>query len=66
MKESPNLSSWIEIHDSTGKLNHLKEPFTLVIPNESVNIEDLPKVNTRIIIKPRKQVNENQPPTDDR
>ena len=66
MKKSPNLPQWVEIHDITGQLKHLDEPYILFVPNENVDIEDFPKVDTRITIKPRKQNNENQPPTDDR
>ena len=66
MKKSSNFPQWIEIHDITGQLKHLDEPYILLVPNENVIIEDLPKVDTRIIITPRKQNNENQPPTDDR
>ena len=66
IKKTPNLSSWVEIHDITGQFKHNKEPWMFVVPNENVNIEDLPKVDTQIIIIPRKKVNENQSPTDDR
>lgn len=60
IKKSPNLSSWVEIQDLNGQLKYLKEPFILVVPNENVNIEDLPKVDTRIIIKPP-QKNKREP-----
>ncbi len=34
MKKSPNLPQWIEIHNTTGQLKHMKDPLILVIPNK--------------------------------
>ena len=66
IKMSLNLPQWVEVHDPTRQLGHSKGRVILVIPNENVNVKDLPKVDTRIIVKPRKRINESQPPADDR
>ncbi len=66
IKKSPNLPSWIEIQDPKGGLLNLKGQYILILPSEKVKQEDLPEVETRVIISPRKPANENLPPTDDR
>ncbi len=53
--------TWIDIHDSKDKLKNLNNDLIWVAPREGK-----PKVETRVIFAPRKPVNENLPPTDDR
>ena len=62
MKKPSNQSEWDEINDAENKLKNQKEPLILVVPGKGN-----PKVETRVIIKPRKQIeNASSPPTDDR
>jgi len=63
IKKSPKLPQWIEIQDPKGGLLNLKGQYILILPSEKVKQEDLPKVETRVIISPRKPANENLPPT---
>ena len=53
--------TWIDIHDSKDKLKNFINDGIWVAPTEVK-----PKVETRVIFVPRKPVNENLPPTDDR
>lgn len=62
MKKPSNQPEWAEINDAENKLKAQKEPLILVVPGKGN-----PKVETRVIIKPRKQIeNASSPPTDDR
>lgn len=62
MKKSSNQPEWAEINDAENKLKNQKEPLILVVPGKGN-----PKVETRVIIKPREQIeNASSPPTDDR
>ncbi|MDE0638027.1 MAG: hypothetical protein OXI43_19475 [Candidatus Poribacteria bacterium] len=62
MKKPSNQPEWVEINDAENKLKNQKEPLILVVPGKGN-----PKVETRVIIKPRKQIeNASSPPTDDR
>ena len=61
IKTSSNQHEWIEIHDPDNKLKTLKDPLILVVPGKGN-----PKVETRVIIKHRKQIENPSPPTDDR